>query len=350
MRRGLRHGIWVGVLLATVAGAFCWTVLQRNGQRGKDTARMTPLTPEVGVSETANPPAAEGGEQANPVVPQSVVHESGGSPLLSPESASSIPPSVRDIVARTTSRGTGYRLSGVHALGDALGAQERAALYSFLLDPNRTDDLTPDQEYVLVNEIMEKLRQQRDHAPDFGAVLVAVYRDRKQDSVIRDYAVQHLGEWCLVSDFDTQLETVFHEALSETDSSIAGTALIAFDKLAVESTKLPPAAVENAALVLASDESANKGSRAAAMAICGRRGVTNALQIARKYARETSIPLRLASIGYVGSWGQVEDQTWLAEVMSDAPGVIAASAKTAIERIAARSGNTSHSTEHKGEL
>jgi hypothetical protein len=354
MRSGRSVGIGMAVLLAAVAGAFCWTAFQRNRHPAEDISRMEPVTPAVGVSETARPLTSESRRPVNPVAPQDVVHQPGVSPpsRTSPalHLAFPIPPSVREIVARTTDPGTPSRLSAVHALGDQLSAQERAALYSFVLDPNRTDDLTPDQEYVSVNEIMKKLRQQLDHAPDFGAVLVAVYRDRKQDSVVRDYAIQHFGEWCLVNDFDAQFEMIFREALSETDSSIAGTALIALDKLAARSSKVSPLVVESAALVLASDESANKGSRAAAIAICGTRGITNVLQIARKSARETSIPLCLASIAYVGGYGQPEDEIWLTEIVSEAPRIVATSAKIAIEKIALRNGHRSDSTQRKGEL
>lgn len=336
---GIRIVVWGTAALI----AFCWVLSLPKRPAGQNIRLSDAVTLAIGRSEPVAQPIGDVEGQKEPVS-QGVAYRSGAASSFHSvsRSGSSIPPSVRDIVVRVKGPGAVARLSAVHALGDRLNDQEREALYSYLLDPSCADDLTRDEKYVLVNEIMKKLRQQQDHAPEFGDVLSAVYRDRNQDSVVRDYALQHLGEWCLLNDWDVQWESVFLEALSESDASIAGTSLVALDKLDVEWPELSPAMVEDAALVLASDESANKGSRAVALAVCGARGITNALPVARKSAQEVSIPLRLASIAYVGSYGQVEDQAWLVEITADAPAVIVASAKAAIERIAVRGGNNSH--------
>jgi hypothetical protein len=203
--------------------------------------------------------------------------------------------------------------------------------------------------YVLVNEIMKQLRQQQDHAPEFGEILAAIVRDKKIDPVIRDYAVQHLGEWCLVNELDADIEAVLHEALAETRSSIAGTALIALAKVDSEASLIPPASVDAAAIELATDSSANAGSRATAIAICGTRGLTNALPAARSSAQSQSMSLQLSSLAYVGQYGETKDQDWLAEIATNEQDTVAASAKTAMERIAIRSSNSTQALQHKGE-
>ena len=222
-----------------------------------------------------------------------------------------IPAKVRVIVARTHGDGLASRMPAVRALGKNLGAAERRALYDFLLDPHRVDDLTADQEYVLVNEIMKELRQQTNGAPMFGAVLAAIYRNVKQAPVLRDYAIQHLGEWCMSVGHDAAAEKVLYEALANVGSYTAGTALIAIDKTYNSESSTGTQQIVASSLALASKTFANKGARACGIAICAQKDIRVVIPVARKASKEASVPLRLSASAVLRATRALSDDNML---------------------------------------
>lgn len=76
---------------------------------------------------------------------------------------------------------------------DSLTGEEIDSLYSLL-----THTPKPGQEgswWVTVNEIMEQMRKQGIGADRYTPVMLSIIRDSDAPEVLRDYAVQHLGQW-----------------------------------------------------------------------------------------------------------------------------------------------------------
>jgi hypothetical protein len=213
----------------------------------------------------------------------------------------------------------GKRLSAIDALPRHLTDFELQALYDFLREKTPADDGQLGQ--VLKNKLLDFLCAMSPPPSGLLDVLGQLYQDRDQNVVIRDYAIQHLtvfygqvgnaaGMDPLLQSTDLkQARTLLWQAVSETDSSIAGTALLGLTRLSQQGwTDVDGSKVGSAALKLAGDGSASELSRITAFQVCAKLGVADALPLALGSAQEgDTIPLRISAIGALGALGG-EDQ------------------------------------------
>jgi hypothetical protein len=76
---------------------------------------------------------------------------------------------------------------------DSLGGEDIDTLYKLL-----NHRPAPGQEenwWIIVNEIMEQMRKQAIAPERYGKEMLAIIRNPEAAEVLRDYAVQHLGQW-----------------------------------------------------------------------------------------------------------------------------------------------------------
>lgn len=161
--------------------------------------------------DTVKPVTAMSGETAAAPVPS-------GTPI--PEGSSGI---CRRICA--AGGNSAERLKLVEALSDRLEEEDRRRLADYIRSGENNDI-----EYVIKNNVMNRLRAQKEAAPELSEMLIDIARDRKQDVVVRAYAVQHMRPWYDVTR-DPALKQAFLDLLEERDSEISGGALLALRRL-----------------------------------------------------------------------------------------------------------------------
>lgn len=67
--------------------------------------------------------------------------------------------------------------------------------YLFAILSHRAPGEDKENWWLIVNEIMERMRKQGVGADDYTTRLAMLIADASADEVVRDYAIQHLGQW-----------------------------------------------------------------------------------------------------------------------------------------------------------
>mgnify|MGYP003808047495 CR=1 FL=1 len=172
------------------------------------------------------------------------------------------------------------------------------------------------------NDVLSVLLQQ-DASPDnLGPQLVTMYRDKNHDDIWRDYCIQYIGPYYekkwpvpykeeenIEKDSEQQeLQDVYWEAITETDGTIAGTALIGLESISRKRKEFDREEIGDTAVELARDEQYSEPTRITAFRICGMMDKKEVLPSARITAQiaETT-ELRRAAIATIGDLGDETD-------------------------------------------
>jgi hypothetical protein len=185
---------------------------------------------------------------------------------------------------------------------DALSEGQMRLLVEFVRDCMVPPETFSAPWLALKNEAWNRLRNLEASVPHMEALLLAVLNDARQPEGYRNYAVQHLGALLLDGHGGTAGVQRLQEALVETDSSIAGTALIALAHISRETRGTPRTSVEAATEAMVRSTRVAEPSHIAALQIAAewRLGTCRsaAMQIARDRSR--SVCLRMAAIRVLG--------------------------------------------------
>lgn len=193
-----------------------------------------------------------------------------------------------------------------------LTSTDQEALYDFLLKRSPLDE---DQRgHVLKNELLNGLCETKPPPVGLGGVLERMYRDPNQHIVVRDYAVQHLvalyegieraseNDRLARASEAARVRELFWEALSETDNSIAGTALLGLAHLSGNRREFDRDRLAAAAVDLAREESTGELTRITALQVSAQLGVREMIPVLMQIAQESqSISLRISAIGALGT-------------------------------------------------
>lgn len=240
------------------------------------------------------------------------------------------------------------RLSAT-SLTNGLNKLDREALYSFLVQRSPLDG--EQRGHVLKNRLLNTLTDMDPPPAGLSEVLVRMYRDHGEDVVIRDYALQHMASNYEQLDRaggveaqdrqngQQQIQSALWEAARETDSSLAGTALLGLSHLAAEGFKdIQPAQVADAAFKLAGDMSAGEMSRITALQVCANLGNQKILPVALQTAREgETVHLKISAIGALGilAAGNTEAKGFLEQLQRSEEPRLRQPAQLALKRILA---------------
>jgi len=202
------------------------------------------------------------------------------------------------------------RISALKSVSGELSLVDRGGLSEFLRKRDERDN--DPWQMALKNSVMDYLC--RVGAPGIQSILAEIFRDRTQNPVLRDYALQHLAEYAQhrlesgVGSLDAQGNVdVLWEAINETDSSIAGTAIMGLYRLSSLDSRFDPERVAQTALTLTQSDTTGDLARTAAIQVCARMNVTGAVPAIRQLAQGGStIPLQVSSIAALGL---LDDQT-----------------------------------------
>jgi hypothetical protein len=252
-----------------------------------------------------------------------------------------IPESVRPIVAAVPALPFAERVKIVLALPANLTAQEIDAFYAYLLAPARSSAENRPNENWLRNGMMDKLAEAPELPAGLVRVLVAIYQDPAQDIVMRDYAVQHMSPVYARASAEEKniLQQTLWQAAEETDSSIAGTALLAVRDLAQDHREFESEKLGEVALKLAGDERSGELSRITALQICGRLGINQAAPLMLQLAQKAgNVALQISAIAALGDVGNDEARNYLRQLAAQPEPRLRPALETALKKLNGRLG------------
>ncbi len=300
--------LWTVLLTAAVAVAFV-VLFHRSG--------LPPATKTEAQNHSASPAAP-------PVAPTAPAKVETPAPPANGAVPTEPPPRTLAQVVTNETANYRQRMEAIHKLAAGkLSDSDRETLYDFLRRRAAFDDDQTGQ--VLKNELLNVLCAMQPPPSGLGELLAQIYGDPGQDMVLRDYAIQHLATYYRQmtvatgvdnqtrSDELRQAQQVMWAALANTDSSIAGTALLGLERLSQEGYPgLDQQKIAEAALSLAQDDGVGELSRITAFQVCASLNVTNALPFVLGAAEQgETMPLRISAIAALGSLGGPKQEPFL---------------------------------------
>ena len=157
------------------------------------------------------------------------------------------------------------------------------------------------------NQVMDELLARPDIPSDYGAEMVALYRDRTQDVYTRDFAVQHIGLYAETLNrrgtYDPasreagELRRALWDASGETGTIVATAAFRALADLAGFDPKINARRLDSRLVSCAGDASASSAARVMAVQLCGERGIAASRPLLTRLLSDaaTSVPLKKAA-------------------------------------------------------
>lgn len=200
------------------------------------------------------------------------------------------------------------RVGALKALVLPLNDKERRQIDTFLASANPPPGVPIRDWRWLMDELFTILRHDGENHGKFASQLAALYRDTTVDPFIRDYAVQHLGHLLSENASPGQIVPVLREATSQSQSTIAGSALLAL------SQNLPgDLETSERAVKLASDPATHLSSRLTALQVAATQKNPAALVLALGLASDNNqpSPLRISAIATIAKLGSTEQKPLL---------------------------------------
>ena len=378
MRATLKVACLLGVAVALAVAAVLWQRRHRDSPRRLSEQANSTEKPQASVeAPTSLPgrPAVSGHPVARGSAPKSSGRSSARvqrpgqtSPVIATKLKNAPLPTeierIRFAVNPDSNVGFAERVQAIRAIKTELTGPEVDGFARYLLAPSQ-DEQNQGGENWLRNELLNKLLQQMVLPAALPDLLVAIYQDTAQDVVMRDYAVQHMAPaYERVSPPEqAKLQAALWRATAETDTSIAGTALLALLEVvggsgsvltdsglrraaevatatqagADATERVPPVdkvRLAQTALNLAADDRCGELARITAVQVCGRLGVGQALPIIEQLSQEAeSIPLRIAATAALGDYATLDAINVLSRVANSSDSRQALAAQSALNRI-----------------
>ena len=136
------------------------------------------------------------------------------------------------------------------------------------------------------NQLMDALLNQPEIPTDYGETMVSLCRDKSQDVLTRDFAVQHIGLYAQAlsrrgaynpkSAEAMSLRDALFDAAGETRTIVAAAAFRALADMAAFDPQIDPRRLDSTLAACAGNESAAPAARSMAVQICGERRVRSA--------------------------------------------------------------------------
>ena len=133
------------------------------------------------------------------------------------------------------------------------------------------------------NQVMDELLNQPHIPSDYADVMIGLYRDKSQDILTRDFAVQHIGLYAQAlrrrGEYDADaaesrsLRAALFDAAGETRTIIAAAAFRALADMSVFDPRVDTNRLDSLLATCAADASSDPASRSMAVQLCGERRV-----------------------------------------------------------------------------
>jgi hypothetical protein len=208
------------------------------------------------------------------------------------------------------------RQKAVRALPVDLLPEHRKIVTDFLATPHAEDD--GQAGHVLKNDLMDALVGQKTPGRGLADLFIGIYQDKSQNSVIRDYALQHLAllserldgamvwEPGLVQAQQKLVQDTLWKSAEARDSSISGTALLGLTRISETHPEVDRNRLGQAALSM-SEAGVDEAARVTAFQVCARLNVSSALPLTIQAAQtDSSSIVRTSAIGALGLIGSAD--------------------------------------------
>lgn len=263
--------------------------------------------------------------------------------------AMNLSPAVRAVVGLDPEKANGRaRTAALNTLTPRLSTNDIDGLTLFLHLTNDKATSLPDSTFTsLKSDVLEVLVRQ-DAVPDgLGGEVVAMFHDRDQGDVWRDYCLQYLSSCydaqqpvaaAMTNDpARTAMLDAYQSALLEKDKTLAGTAMIGLEYLSRRHSEVSRQALTSNVLALANDEACGEGSRITALRMCAMLGSAGVLPTARVLAQTgQTTTLRMAAIATIGDLGDGQDINLLTSLAGGSEKHISGIASNALTQLKQR--------------
>ena len=157
------------------------------------------------------------------------------------------------------------------------------------------------------NQVMDELLNQPQVPSDYADVMIGLYRDKTQDVLTRDFAVQHIGlyaqalnrrgEYDAASAESQKLRLALFDAAGETRTIVAAAAFRALSDMSAFDSRIDAGRLDSLLAACTADASSDPASRAMAVQLCGERRVRPSRPALEAISGIPSIPavLRLSA-------------------------------------------------------
>lgn len=232
------------------------------------------------------------------------------------------------------------RLQSIERLDRSLGQADLSALLEYLTKDDGEIPMNAAQVRVLKNEIMNLLRNQTSPPAGLTEALCATFKNKNQDPLVRDYALQHISDWYVRAPDDQLgiIERVLGDALAETDAGIAGTALIGLDMLRQSGAELDWERISAKGLDLLRDDRTSPATRMTALQVVGRWAPSDVAMIAKEIMQDPNqtVALRVSAFAALGDYGDASLADVLEKYASSPSSRFRVPAAAALERLRSR--------------
>ena len=137
-----------------------------------------------------------------------------------------------------------------------------------------------------LNDAMDEMLNRSEVPADYAEAMVALFRDKSQGDVIRDFAVQHVGLYAETPQMrgrydagsreSAALRDALWDAANETRTIVAAAALRALADMSAFDPHIDVSRLDSRLAACVTDASASPAARAMAVQLCGERRVTSA--------------------------------------------------------------------------
>ena len=151
-----------------------------------------------------------------------------------------------------------------------------------------------------LNQLMDELLDLPVIPADYGETMVALYRDKVQDEITRDFAVQHIGLYAqalnrsgiydLESADARQCRAALLDAAEETRTIIAAAAFRALADVSAFDPHIDGKRIDAMLVSCAGDASASQAARVMAAQLCGERRIPAAQSALKRLLDDPSTP------------------------------------------------------------
>ena len=240
------------------------------------------------------------------------------------------------------------RRKAIKALTPPLTPQEIQAAFEYLSSTQYV--AVAPAEYALKNYLMNVLADLPTPPTNLLSEFCALYQDKQQDEVTRDYTLQHIAD-CLLQGTNryavgrSEAQAVLWSATSQTGETLAGTALLGLSRVQAIDPTVDSQRVNTVALQMAADPGTGDLSRITALQVCANRQLAAVLPQALELAQNgDSISMRASAIAAVGFLGGWRDLKTLEALKKQEDPAIQPAVEGAIKRLQARLGQTEGKT------
>ena len=137
-----------------------------------------------------------------------------------------------------------------------------------------------------MNDVMDEMLNRSEIPADYAETMVALFRDKSQGDVIRDFAVQHIGLYAETlqmrgkynadSNESAALRDSLWDAADETHTIVAAAAFRALADMAAFDPHIDVSRLDSRLAACVTDASASPAARVMAAQLCGERRVNSA--------------------------------------------------------------------------